>query len=294
MPLSKVCYLKLLHRWVLRLGRGTCVGKKSGGCRRLASTYAGYVSFASRANPRFFRIYSQLFLSCSCRHSRPVNCAHTLPLYCVRCYTLPDPCASIAATATSPRRPRTVLCNSRSYNSRTLAGCPRCHVWHAQRTWLLFDRFDVLIANSVSISLFSYIDQLRSYSVGQTDIIASDTQLCGWRDTWIKVCVNVETHYNRHCLLTLYPEGVCKIVLKLEDLGLLGLITLSQLYMLQTTHNSHCCLPISLNLTKTFPTIRSHPIASTTTFAWPLLSFYCTYISIHAMLQIFQQIHTFH
>ena len=76
------------------------------------------------------------FLSCSRCHSRPVNCAHALPLYCVWCYALPDPCASIAATTTSPRCLRTVLCNSRSYNSRTLAGVtillerPQLIEWH--------------------------------------------------------------------------------------------------------------------------------------------------------------------
>ena len=141
-PSRKFVTFKLLHRWVPRLKRGTCMSEK---IRRVSLT-----RFRLRRLCRF--------LSCSRCHSRPVNCAHALPLYCVQCYALPDPYASIAATATFPRHLQTVLCNSRSYNSRTLAGCLRCRVCgmhstctaHAQR--LLFD---VLIANSVSISLFS-------------------------------------------------------------------------------------------------------------------------------------------
>ena len=112
--------------------------KKSGWCRRLASGYAGYVVFASRANPRFSAFIHDL-LSCRRRHSIPVNCVDALPLYCVQLYALPDPCTPIAATATSPCRLRTVLCNSRSYNSRT-ADCPRCRVWHAQRTHVIVVR----------------------------------------------------------------------------------------------------------------------------------------------------------
>ena len=73
------------------------------------------MSFLRHGFPHLFTT----FLSCRCRHSRSVNCANALPLYCVRCYALPDPCASIATTATSPRRLWTALCNSHSYNSRT-------------------------------------------------------------------------------------------------------------------------------------------------------------------------------
>ena len=118
MPLSKVCLLNIWTAGSCGSGGVPACREKSGGCRRLVSGYAGYVVFTSLANPRFSALfYSRLFCHAVGRHSRPVNYAHALPLYCVRCCALPDPCASIAATVTSPRR-----CNSRSYNSRTLAG----------------------------------------------------------------------------------------------------------------------------------------------------------------------------
>ena len=94
-PSGRFVIFKLSHCWV-----PACL-KQSGACRRLASGYAG---FCVMGESPVFRIYSQLFC-----HTVAVNCAHALPLYCVRCYALPDPCASIAATATSPRHLRTVL-----------------------------------------------------------------------------------------------------------------------------------------------------------------------------------------
>ena len=115
---------KLLHRWVLRLGRGTCVsGNKSGGCRRLVSGYAGYVVFASRANPRFsafihdlFIMQSPLIVRTTPSVLRAVLCPHG-PV-CINCRN-----GHISSAPTNG----VSLCNSRSYNSRTLAGCLRCH-----------------------------------------------------------------------------------------------------------------------------------------------------------------------
>ena len=126
-PSRKFVTFKLLHRCVPWLKRGTCASEK---IRRVPTRFRlrRLCCFCVTGKSPVFRICSRLFLSCSRRHSIPVNCAHALPLYCVRCCALLDPCASIAATATSPRRLRTVLCNSRSYNSCTLAGYLSCGV----------------------------------------------------------------------------------------------------------------------------------------------------------------------
>ena len=98
-PSRKFVTFKLLHCWGSRLRRGTCVSEK---IRRVSLTrfqLRRLCRFCVTGESPVFRIYSRLFLSCSRRHSRRVNCAHALPLYCVRLYALPDTCVSIAVTA---------------------------------------------------------------------------------------------------------------------------------------------------------------------------------------------------
>ena len=111
----------------------------------LPATQVTCMSFLRHGQiPGFPHIFTT-FLSCSRRHLRPVNCAHALPLYYVLCYALPNPCASISAMVTSPRRLQTLFIQFTHTSRLPTVMCVAS-----------FDGFDVLIANSVRISLFSY------------------------------------------------------------------------------------------------------------------------------------------
>ena len=95
-----------------------------------------------------FRIYSRLFCHAVAATRDPLIVrTHSLCIACeVMPSRIPDPCASIAPTATSPRRLQTV------HTSRLPGRIAMCGMHSAP---LLLDGFDVLIVNSVSISLFS-------------------------------------------------------------------------------------------------------------------------------------------
>ena len=96
--------------------------KKSGGCCQLASGYAGHVVFVSQANRRFSTFIHNFFChAVAVIRDLLIMRTHSL---CTACGVMP----SRTRVHQLPQRPHLLgahrlLCNSRSYNSRTLAGC---------------------------------------------------------------------------------------------------------------------------------------------------------------------------
>ena len=165
--------------------------------------------------------------------------------------------------------------------------------------WLLFDGFDVLIA-SVFLFFPTCCHFPHSLNIYTHFIFHSRIPPCTWLYIW---CYSISmTNWvwlplcNRHCLLitlsqlqtTLHATDHATRYRRAAEHALTAIVMfITNTHTEHATHyaTSHCWSPISLNLTKTFPTIRPHPITSPATFTWPLLSFCCIYISTHAMLQ---------